>query len=565
MFCPECLQEHINRLSVSNTYFTCPVCQIKIQPFDTEKPRKEWTKWLPTNSNDLKPYLEFQNSQCITHCNETLNIKCKTCDVLICGQCCLSGHGKCEKTLSKDGAKNLKDKLSAYQQNLKVKSDTLESSLAKLKEDKNVKVSQIKQMTRELLDYLSSQEKYCLKKNKQESDMVEEQKDKILKILEMAEENINDLDDLVGEEDAENEPKSLTTFNYQPRHTLMSMTDSFQVREDEDNFQINQTFLKLKAELLKSSMMTKVEIPASTDVTTTDDTDVAITDGASNLVETEPKVIEMLQQSEACPFHFKQNIILNVKLLTGINDMIMIPDEPDQCFLITEACGKKIWKFSTAGQWLKNVVFKTEPYGLCLLQENCVAVSQPFESKIHILNCGDLTEKENFTFGKRYYGLASDDNKNIYSLYRNKTMCVDIISKKGPESSYEISQVIKLPVMFYTCIDYRLRALPSGYLLIINSLNSMNCINQNGDMAFCYDGGSDNKLCSIADIAVSRNFIYITDKSANNIHRIRHNGNFVDIPLNGISQPKKLFAVNGDVVAILSKPSGDMQIQLFSN
>lgn len=563
-FCKECLQNHINNKTAGDLHFNCPVCRKQTEPFGGRNISvSQWASSFPTNNYVLNQYLEISQKQCPAHNNELLDISCKTCRVMICYQCCLGAHEKCEKTLTKFNIERIKNSLNLCVKKLKVKLEPLENRMDILEKNRESTESKIKQMTQELVDFVKSQEEYWLKRievdHSKECSTLEEQRENLVQTLEMAQENMNDIENLLGDENIEDGSKCVATFNYQPRHALTPMTtDSVRTREAEANFEINPTFVKLEGLLLKTSMVKTDE--DSDEITTIDDVEAALFGTAS------AEVTEMQQRGpRPRPFQLVNNIILNVNLLTGINDMIMIPN---QCFLITEACFKKIWKFSTTGQCLKQLVFNTEPYGLCLLQENCVAVSQPYGTKISILNSGDLSEKESFTFGKRYYGLASDDNEKIYTLYRDRTMCVDIIMKNALQSPYEIFQVIALPIIFYTCFDYRLRALPSGHLLIINSAKSMNCLDLNGHVAFCYEGDSSNKLCSIADIAVSRNFIYIADKSANNIHRIRHTGTFVDMQLmsnNGMSEPKKIFAADGDDFAILCKPVQNLQIQLFSN
>ena len=69
-------------------------------------------------------------------------------------------------------------------------------------------------------------------------------------------------------------------------------------------------------------------------------------------------------------------------------------------------------------------------------------------------------------------------------------------------------------------------------------------------------------------IAVSTHFIYFAEKTTDYIHRINHQGNFVDISLtgnHGISQPKKIYVNDGGVLAIFSKKNSSYQIQLFSS
>ena len=259
------------------------------------------------------------------------------------------------------------------------------------------------------------------------------------------------------------------------------------------------------------------------------------------------------------------SLTLKRNLCAGINDMVMLIDKS---FIITDACYKKVWKFSKSGEYLQDTPFDKEPFGLCLLQDNCVAVSIPHNKKIIILDCKNLkTVKDTLSFEKSYSGLGSDDKKRIFSLYRDKNIFVDIIAKSNPQSSYAISHVIKLP--FYFCGIYRLRVLPSGYILMLNFITSWKlcCVDQKGNMIFQYEGHETTKLTSTSDVAVGTHFIYVVDKTTNTIHRIEHYGNFVDIPFtasDGISRPNKIYVNDEGVAAMYSKVKQNNKIELFS-
>ena len=273
-----------------------------------------------------------------------------------------------------------------------------------------------------------------------------------------------------------------------------------------------------------------------------------------------------VNQTPKLPLKLITTVTLNGNLFAGINDMVMLID---QCFIISDACYKKVWKFSKSGEYLQNTPFDKEPFGLCLLQDNCVAVSIPHDKKIIILDCENLkTVKDTISFEKSYSSLGSDDKKRIFSLYRDEKMCVDVISKSSPQSSYAISHVIKLP--FYFCGIYRLRVLPSGYVLIINSQKfwTLCCVDENGEVVFLYEGNEAYRLNSTSDVAVSTHFIYVVDKPTNAIHRIEHQGNFVDIPLtesDGISQPNKIYVNDEGVIAVIVRKNDKCHIQIFSS
>lgn len=518
-------------------------------------PIDEWAKSFPTNNYILN--VEMAQKECPIHRNELLDISCKTCHVMICYRCCLGAHQICEKTLTKYNANKIKNDLINRRDTLKVRWEPNEKRLVKLEEEdltgEQIK-PKIKEMVETLSTFIGKQRKRWLEEIEtarlKEMPALQKRKDNIYKHMQNIKENMNDIESFIGEdeEDAggDSAPRMQRNYDYQPKHSFASMGSDFdQLEEEWVNFEINKKFVKIMDEMLTETIVDKIPVPGTTS--------------------------SAMNQSESRLF-LREICSLSERHLV-INDMVILPDNS---VLIAEAGLKKIGKFSATGQCLRNAYCNSEPFGLCILRHDCVAVSQPSEKTINIFNCENLTEIERFSFGKCYYGLASDENARIFSLYcdidiGNITMCVDIISKDNPESPYEIIHIVNLPASIYTCNNYRLRVIPySSHVIIINSINSLNvtCISLNGTVVFKYEGVSDDRLFSVADVAVGRDFIFIADKIANKIHRIQHEGNFVDIPLtldDCISNPIKIFVSNEDVLAILSQTYQTPKIQFFSN
>lgn len=280
------------------------------------------------------------------------------------------------------------------------------------------------------------------------------------------------------------------------------------------------------------------------------------------------------QQTESVPqpLALITNVSFSEYRFYGVNDLVILPDKG---FLISLAYNKTVFRFSSTGNYITKLKYTdSEPFGLCLLQYyNRVAVSQPHAKKVNILDYDNLAEEESFSFDKSYKGLASDDGEKIFCLYRDVNgISVDIISKNNPQSTHQITRVVKLPPSIYTCHEYRLRVLPSsGNMLIINWTNSLNviCIGQNGEEVFKYDGSAaaDQPFSSISDIAVNGNYIFVADKTVDKIHRIRHDGSFVDVPLtadDNISAPKKVFVNDENTLAVLYNTYEEPEIKVFS-
>lgn len=482
----------------------------------------------------------MSQKQCPAHQDELLDINCKTCRIMICYQCCLGAHQNCEKTLTKYNARKIKHNLAACLRALKVELEPIENRLSKLEEDKESTSTQIREMTEELSAFINNQAEKWLGEletaHLKESGALQERKNNIDKVITNIKENIVDMDSFLAGEDTEGvgkaEPKFQSTYDYQPKHDLGPLrTDLEEFNVEKVTFEINKKFVELKNKILQESM-----------------------------IESAPVPIEENQISHRETYLFSEKLF-------GINDMIVLPNNN---ILISEACYKSIWKFSPTGQYLQKARFSSEPFGFCILPDNRIAVSQPAVKTIIILDCDSLTENESFSFEKPYQGLAPDSSARIFALYRDTHIYVDIISKDNPQSGYEIIQCVRLPPSIYACDGYRLRVLPSsGNMVIINWTNSLNvvCISQSGAVVFRYEGAPDHRFSSISDIAVSENFIFVADKTDNKIHRIQHDGSFVDVPFTAnddISQPKKIFVGNGDKLAILSQMFESNKLQLFS-
>ena len=329
-----------------------------------------------------------------------------------------------------------------------------------------------------------------------ESDCLQEKKDNIVHIMNNLNENIDHLNNLIGKDTTKDKPLNQFTLDYEPKHILAEkISYLLETKEKSIDFQINQNFIKLSKDLLKVNMVEKFEKPEPTFITPAKE-DVDENVPHENVYE-EAMEPDAVNQKQSLLLTLIDTIPLVGKSIGSVNDMVMLND---QYFLLTDACYRMILKFSISGNYLESTSFDKEPFSLCLLQNNCVAVSIPHNKKILILDCANLKIIiDTLSFQKSYSGLGSDNKKRIFSLYCNENLCVDIISKSNPKSSYTISHVIKLP--FPSSSSRRLRVLPSGHVLIPISSSSVKlcCVDQNGEKIFLYEGNDVDTLRYILD------------------------------------------------------------------
>lgn len=138
-FCKECLQKYINNKTPGDLHFNCPVCRKRTVPSGgTNIHISQWANSFPTNNYVLNQYREISQKLCPAHNNELLDISCKTCRVMICYQCCLGAHEKCEKTLTKFNIERIKNSLNLNLKKLKVKLEPLENRMDILEKKKRI-------------------------------------------------------------------------------------------------------------------------------------------------------------------------------------------------------------------------------------------------------------------------------------------------------------------------------------------------------------------------------------------------------------------------------------------